>query len=176
MKFFFASAWKLLLIMLITAACSPLFLHNSAPAQTAKITAAEDLLPGSRVRITMPKYYLHPLACQFLKIESDSIFVRIHTADAVFPLREITKIEYSAGKKKNTLTGALIGGITGGVTAGLGFYTLKKGCSGFNCSGQPGFWGGFFSGAALGAGAGAWIGSYSHTQVWVEVPFNQQSH
>jgi hypothetical protein len=97
-----------------------------------------------------------------LRIESDTIFIRLNAAAAVrYSLSDVVEIDRWGGSKAPALT-AIIGGVAGGIIGGL----IMKSASEQEV--------GFFLGAAVGAPAGAIAGWYFMSlKSWRPVPVDQ---
>ena len=82
----------------------------------------DSLSQDDRIRLTASEYFIQRIDCKFDKIQSDSLFISMHSEKFIIPVQHVQKIELWKGKKRNTFTGALVGVVIGlvlGVTLAL---------------------------------------------------------
>ena len=136
-----------------------------------KLNAQPDSLhSGNRIRIAASKYFFQPVVCEFDKLQSDSLFVVIHSRTIGIPIQSIQKIELSKGTKPNTVKGIIAGSVSGGLVLGFAMHLEEQQAEGFGKVGQPIFWGGLAAGALIGGSFGALIGHNIHSDRWEEIP------
>jgi len=130
---------------------------------------ADDLIPGARVRVTVPRDSRDPYVGTLDRLSSDSLTLRIESRAPVLtlPLTRVRRIEVSAGETSKVVTGGAIGfGV--GATASLLF--LAGFCSDPDtlCGGDE--WLRAFAFIALPSTlVGAGIGLLIRTERWREV-------
>jgi hypothetical protein len=88
------------------------------PVATAQSRSPQS--EGARVRITAPSVGTRPLVGTLVGIESDALKLDVEGAleSRVVPRSAVTKLEFSQGRKRNTMKGAWIGLATGAVAGG----------------------------------------------------------
>lgn len=82
----------------------------------------EELAPGSRVRVTAPRYFAEPYVGSLVRLTSDSITLHPESGGSALTLSlaRVHSLELSAGEKSKVVTGAAVGfGL--GATASLLF-------------------------------------------------------
>ena len=145
-----------------------------APAHAS----SQDLLAGTRVRITAPTLMLDRQRGQLLSIDRDSLVLEgsgldLGTSDAapkvwIIPRDAVAELERSLGSRGNAGKGLLIGGGIG-LLIGLGSTSLCQG------SGDYGTFCAMIIGASTGGGAllGALFGAAARSERWESVPAAQ---
>jgi hypothetical protein len=145
-----------------------------APAHAS----SQDLLAGTRVRITAPTLMLDRQRGQLLSIDRDSLVLEgsgldLGSSDAapkvwIIPRDAVAELERSLGSRGNAGKGLLIGGGIG-LLIGLGSTSLCQG------SGDYGTFCAMIIGASTGGGAllGALFGAAARSERWESVPAAQ---
>jgi hypothetical protein len=145
-----------------------------APAHAS----SQDLLAGTRVRITAPTLMLDRQRGQLLSIDRDSLVLEgsgldLGSSDAapkvwIIPRDAVAELERSLGSRGNAGKGLLIGGGIG-LLIGLGSTSLCQG------SGDYGTLCAMIIGASTGGGAllGALFGAAARSERWESVPAAQ---
>jgi hypothetical protein len=145
-----------------------------APAHAS----SQDLLAGTRVRITAPALMLDRQRGQLLSIDRDSLVLEgsgldLGSSDAapkvwIIPRDAVAELERSLGSRGNAGKGLLIGGGIG-LLIGLGSTSLCQG------SGDYGTFCAMIIGASTGGGAllGALFGAAARSERWESVPAAQ---
>ena len=145
-----------------------------APAHAS----SQDLLAGTRVRITAPTLMLDRQRGQLLSIDRDSLVLEgsgldLGSSDAapkvwIIPRDAVAELERSLGSRGNAGKGLLIGGGIG-LLIGLGSTSLCQG------SGDYGTFCAMIIGASTAGGAllGALFGAAARSERWESVPAAQ---
>jgi hypothetical protein len=164
-------------IALVLAGC----VWHDAAAQGAARRLSVDLMPGARVRLTVPA--TKPFVGTLLGATSDSVRVQLASGSSVtLPVSGLSGVELSTGVRRHGYKGALIGFVSGAaVGSAIGFATYRKAtCDndsvsqilcGFvdQTSRQVTVVGDAALVGVLGAAAGALIG-HTGRESWVPVP------
>lgn len=124
----------------------------------------QDLIPGTRVRVTAPALAPKPLVGTIKKLSDDAIDLAVKGRDDVISVPRASVIRLEVSRGRNRGKGALIGGAA---LATVGIVWGAVGCHGSEfppwlCAtilGVPGL--------VVGAGVGALVGSGEH---WNELP------
>jgi hypothetical protein len=108
-------------IAMVLAGCVA---HDAVAQSTTR--PAMDLVPGSRVRITLPA--TKPFVGTLLGATSDSMRVQLASGSSVtLPTASLAAIELSTGVRRHPYRGALIGFASGAVVgAAIGFATYRR--------------------------------------------------
>jgi hypothetical protein len=120
---------------------------------------------GERVRVEAPEFSAKRLVGTVVEIGADSLKFEVQGRGLVrLPLRAITALEVSRGKKSNGLSGFGLG-VLGGAAAGWAIFSIdhKK----YDIDPRP--YGAILGGAAGGL-LGLIIGINTHTDLWEPVP------
>jgi hypothetical protein len=130
--------------------------------------AAQGLLPGQRVRLTLGQ----PTPTRFVATlegsSADSIAVRIDNVSRIVARASVTRIDVSQGKRGRAVTGMAVG-----LIAGAGLAAAAIAAAHVDCGGQDE--GGWCTRAPLLGGAtfglvGLGIGALIRTERWKEIP------
>ncbi len=136
---------------------------------------ADDLAPGTRIRVTAPRSSLDPYVGALVRLSAEAITLAPDHGDSqlTLPLNRVRRIEVSEGEKSKVVTGAAIGfGV--GATASLLFLAGFCASSDTICGGDE--WITAFAVIALPPTlVGAGIGLLIRTERWREVEFALQA-
>ena len=125
----------------------------------------QDLIPGTRVRVTAPALAPKPLIGTVRTLSDDAIELAVKGRDDMISVPRASVIRLEVSQGRNRRKGALIGGAA---VATVGIVWGAVGCH--DSSDWNSWWcGGILGGAGLvlGGGVGALVGSGEH---WNELP------
>lgn len=130
---------------------------------------ADDLTPGTRIRVSAPRTSLDPYVGSLVRLSAESVTLAVESGESALTLRlaRVRRIEVSGGEKPKVVTGAAIGF---GVGAAASLLFLAGFCSDPDtvCGGDE--WLTAFAVIALPPTVvGAGIGLLIRTERWREV-------
>lgn len=137
------------------------------------------LVPGQRVRVTIPSVGMKQQVATLAALSADTIVLRdVVPGDSMrwaTPLSGVSYFERSRGVHSAAGAGAAIGGVAGGV---FGYIAVKQSRDACNKA-TYGYWPfcaleepvyGFFAGSLVGAGMGAVVGLFIRSERWEHIP------
>jgi hypothetical protein len=126
------------------------------------------LQPGQRVRVTVPSADVSKQEATFQRMAGDSLVL----SSASYATADVTRLDVHAGRRSNTVAGALIGAL---VLGGAALVTVEAVCNSgqMTCGSENASAIAGALGVAGGALLGAAIGAAVKSDKWEEVPLDR---
>jgi len=127
---------------------------------------------GDRVKISAPNVAHKSIVGTVADISSYGVIMRSKDSVLVVPHIAINEVKLSVGRKRNTVSGAIIGGATGALIVGVTSASSAQSCSGEGewCMRGPSLIVGSTIGFLAGGLLGGLVGTFVKSDRWKEVP------